>query len=75
MVNNQQPAGLAQLGERSTEDAKVMCSIHINRKPQFLSIDTILWPLARVSGMLEYVGNDYVGFIFCYILEIWSAIV
>ncbi|KAH7154884.1 hypothetical protein B0J13DRAFT_618380 [Dactylonectria estremocensis] len=24
-------AGLAQLGERQTEDLKVMCSIHINR--------------------------------------------
>ncbi|KAH6982854.1 hypothetical protein BKA56DRAFT_671612 [Ilyonectria sp. MPI-CAGE-AT-0026] len=25
-------AGLAQLGERQTEDLKVMCSIHISRK-------------------------------------------
>jgi hypothetical protein len=40
---NQKFAGIAQLGERQTEDLKVACSIHAHRTISFLSGSRSFW--------------------------------
>ena len=39
--------GIAELGERRTEDLKVMCSIHVHRKKNSISLRNAQWILIQ----------------------------